>query len=456
MVDAMIWSNGLSLLVWAVAAMLLLYAARSSMHALIRSVAQAITRAARATVRWLGVTVRALRARNRTVLYAWAREEASRRIEREFERVTTVVMRDLSGFPDLRRKLLEEIERLEADYKQCGEEPPPAPQWVEAVAAVSQVNSGHEVVQKVLKEIDALIIELHDRAKREYRRAYRSRHRILGACIPFWREVERNVARIDTKLETLRETLSALDAHMDRYRDIDARADKIEQALASSAFARFFVALAVMAAGAGAAYFHYELLMLPLAGTAALAFPQAAAWTIVALELCMGLFVLESLRITRLFPDVTRLDTAMRRRLLLLSSTALVILAAVSVALVWMRIDMLGNAPAAGLDAMPLVQFLLAGLLPFAMALLALALEPFVRCGRTVGGVVVLAALRTAAFLLRVIAQFAQHLSEVLIRFYDVLIVLPLTVERLSRRTGARESKARPVALEVKEPSRAS
>ena len=98
-----------------------------------------------------------MRQRNRAVLLAHGRQEAGSRIEREFERLGALVERDLQGYPALQRKLLDEITRIEEDYKKCGEVPPPPPDWVEAVAAIANVKSGGgELVLKVLDEIKRL------------------------------------------------------------------------------------------------------------------------------------------------------------------------------------------------------------------------------------------------------------------------------------------------------------
>ena len=88
-----------------------------------------------------------MRDRNRAVLLAHGREEAEQQIAREFERIALLVKRDLEGYPALQRRLLDEITRVEEDYKKCGEVPPPPPEWVEAVAAVAKVKSnGNELV----------------------------------------------------------------------------------------------------------------------------------------------------------------------------------------------------------------------------------------------------------------------------------------------------------------------
>jgi hypothetical protein len=74
---------------------------------------------------------------------------------------------------------------------------------------------------------------------------------------------------------------------------------------------------------------------------------------------------------------------------------------------------------------------LLGFILPFALAFIAIPLESLIHSSRTVGGVFLLALVRSLAFLLRVGGTVARQLSRVLTRLYDVAIVVPLLVERL-------------------------
>ena len=91
------------------------------------------------------------------------------------------------------QKLLDEITRIEEDYKKCGEVPPPPPEWAEAVTAMANVKTGgSEIVQRMLEEIKSSITKIHDKAIGEYRRSYESRHKILEGFMPFWRSVDKH------------------------------------------------------------------------------------------------------------------------------------------------------------------------------------------------------------------------------------------------------------------------
>src|SRR4051794_21129140 len=314
-----VWPNNaaLSALVLAFVAMVFLYAARKPMHALLRSTGHAIGGPLRVGARWLLAAANEMNQRNKAVLLAHGRQEVGQRIEREFERVAIMVTRDLQGYAVLQRKLLDEITRIEEDYKKCGEVPPPPPDWVEAVAAIANVKSGGgELVLKVLDEIKRSIGAIHDKAVGEYRRSYESRHKILEGFLPFWRSVDRNLSQVDKNIAGLQAGAASVDAHMERFEQIHAASDKAEQALTVSAFTQFAISAVVMAVAAGGAFINFKLIALPMsemvgAGdyiTASLRTSEVAALVIIFVEASMGLFLLEAMRITHLFPRIANLN----------------------------------------------------------------------------------------------------------------------------------------------------
>jgi hypothetical protein len=336
--------------------------------------------------------------------------------------------------------------------------PPPPPDWVEAVAAIAGIKSGGtEMVQDILEEIRKSVDRIHDKAIGEYRRSYESRHKILGSFMPFWRSVEKTMTQVDTKLAGLQNSAAAVDAQMEKYQQISAQTDKANHQLTVSAFTQFAIALIVMAIAAGGAFINFKLIALPmsemvgagdyLAGN--LRTSEVAALVIILVEASMGLFVMETLRITHLFPPIANLNDRMRRRMLWIALTLLVTLAGVEAALALMR-DLLIADKQALLQSLATVQhaavtdgwvgriptagqMLLGFILPFALAFIAIPLESLIHSSRTVGGVLLLVPVRALAVLLRALATLARQLSRVLISLYDVAIVLPLLAERLAR-----------------------
>src|SRR3989475_2482073 len=470
----MIWPGNAvaSALILFAIAMPFLYAARKLVHNLLHSVGHMIGGPLRLGARWLFPTARDMKERNKVVVLAQGREEVGQHIEREFERIGTLVTRDLEGYPALQRKLLEEITRVGEDYKKCGEVPPPPPEWVEAVTAIAKVKSegGKEMVQRIREEIKRSVHSIHEKALDDYRRAYESRHKILNGYMPFWRSLDKTFGQVDKKLTGLHDTSSKIDAQMEKYEQINKKTDKVEHALTVSAFTQFAISTLVLLIAVGGALVNFKLIALPFsemvgAGdylTSTLRMSDVAALVIIFLEATMGLFVMETLRITHLFPIIANTSERMRRRVLWVAVVFLFIFAGIEASLALMR-DMLSADKQALVQSLasaqqappdPLLrlipttaQMVLGFVLPFALAFVAIPLESFIYSLRTVGGAFVVMLIRVIGFLLRILGHLVRQLCRVLIALYDVTIVLPLLIERLVKaaRSEGGEAESRPV-----------
>jgi hypothetical protein len=460
MADSPFWviwpgNAALSALVWFLVAMPFLYAARKPVHELLRAVGLLAGGPLRMGSRWLLSAAREMRERNKQVLLAHGRDDAEQQIGREFERVAVLVKRDLEGYPALQRRLLDEITRVEEDYKQCGEVPPPPPDWVEAVAAVAKVKSnGNELVVKVLEEINRSIKVIHEKTLAEYRRAYEGRHRILDGFMPFWRSLDKTLAQADRKMTSLADRAASIDGQMERFEQIVRKSDRAEHALTVSALTQFFIATLVLAVAAGGALINFKLIALPMsemvgAGdylTATLRTSEVAALVIIFVEATMGLFLMETLRITHLFPKIHSLPDQMRTRMLWIAFVLLVTLAGIEAALALMRDMLIADKQAllqslaasqaavsdGWLSRVPTIgQMLLGFILPFALAFVAIPLESFIVSARTVGGAALVILTRALAVFLRLLGNVIRQLARVLSTLYDIVIVVPLLIERL-------------------------
>jgi len=173
---------------------------------------------------------------------------------------------------------------------------------------------------------------------------------------------------------------------------------------------------------------------------------NVAALVIILVEVAMGLYLMESLRITKLFPVIGSMDDKMRRKMIWVTFSILLILASVESALAFMRDRIAADMQAlrqslAGVEEVQSVnswiptvgQMVMGFILPFALTFVAIPLESFVNSSRTVMGMVMVGLLRATAFLLRLVGNISKHLGELLVNLYDILIFPPLWLEKLIR-----------------------
>jgi len=288
----------LSMLVLAVLALAFLYAARQPLHGVIYSLSRATSDGLRLGARWLGKAALRLKERNTLVLLAHGREEVTQAIEREFQRVTGLVQRDLQGYPALQRRLLDDITRIEEDYRKCGEVPPPPPEWVKAVEAIAQIkHTGDGVAQKLLEVISESMDRIYEQVLGEYRRAYEERHRILDSFVPFGRSLNETLLKVDRNIGGLQESAARIDAQMDRYEQIAAGSERVEHSLTASATVQFFISALVLLVAFGGAFVNFWLIARPMSAmvgggeyiVGGLEASHIAALVIILVEATMGL-----------------------------------------------------------------------------------------------------------------------------------------------------------------------
>jgi hypothetical protein len=174
-----------------------------------------------------------------------------------------------------------------------------------------------------------------------------------------------------------------------------------------------------------------------------------AALVIILVEVAMGLYLMESLRITKLFPVIGSMDDVMRRRMIWVTFSILLILASVEASLAFMRdriaadMQALRQSLAASSAIQPVNtwiptvgQMVMGFILPFALTFVAIPLESFVNSSRTVTGKVAVVFLRWLAFLFRTVGNIANYFGELMVNLYDLVIFPSLWVEGLVKGMG--------------------
>jgi hypothetical protein len=251
---------------------------------------------------------------------------------------------------------------------------------------------------------------------------------------------------------------------LNEYREIVQGTDRSIQVLSSSSLVQFFISTFVLAVAVGGAAINFSLIARPMAemvgGTSFIGdFRTAdiAALVIILVEISMGLFLMESLRITRLFPVIGALPDKMRRRMIGVTFTLLFLLASVEAGLAYMRevlmqdelatAALLRGGEALGQSDLAWIttaaQMGMGFVLPFALTFVAIPLETFVHSLRTVVGLLGIGVMRLLGFVMRLTAKLFAHIGAALVRIYDILVFLPLWIETIRGRQGTAGKRKR-------------
>lgn len=482
----MIWTDNraVSIFIWLVFLITVLYFARPAAHGMIRSVTRLLRNNARLATRSLYALEERAKQRNRAVVLGDGRDITERNIEREFHRVSTIVGRDLAGFPALERDLRAQITNIEEDYRDAIEIPPMPPEWHSAVEAIAKIPpNGDPGYIRVLSEVNRVFKKSSENALNEFRSAATDRHNTLLRMIPFWRGVDSALERVEKKIESLEERSKTIDKQFTAYLQIVAQTDRAERLLSTSAMTQFFISGLVMVIAVLGGFINFQLIALPMSemvgGNSYLFFSKGfalktadiAALVIISVELAMGLFFMEALGVTRLFPVIRGMDDKLRRRMLWVTLSILFTLACVESALAYMR-DLLAADRAAlaqqlsGLEIatpafrwIPSVgQMVLGFILPFALVFVAIPLESFIHASRSVFGASYESVLRLLIFVVRIYGNIATQLGSILTHLYDAIIFVPLRIEQLLRKrsepqASVMDSKPEPATEAVAAPA---
>jgi hypothetical protein len=472
----MIWSEqpGVSLAIWLVVLITVLYLARLPAHQMLKSTGRIIYRFMRSAARAVANIERQAISRNKEVILGQGREATEKVIEREFTRVSEIVAKDLSRYPALHRKISDVIDQLEKDYESSTDTPPLPPEWLNVVQTISELpKQSDPLVSDILENIKDKVTNAHEATLKAYQKATGERHSILAGMQPNWRSLSAKMDKAQSAVSISQERAEAIDRHMEMYKSIRDGEDKAARALTASSLTQFFIAGLVLFVAAMGGLINFQLIAMPMSemvgGSSyigSLKTSNIAALVIIMVEIAMGLFLLESLRITKLFSVIGHMDDKMRKRMMLITFTILLILACIEASLAYMR-DLLAldrealkqSLVGSGvLEAefrwIPSIgQMVMGFVLPFALSFVAIPLESFIHSTRTVLGVASVAILRTIVIVLRLIGGTANQLCRIAVYLYDMVITVPLAIEKLIRH--GIKSRRREASAERVEPAMA-
>ena len=446
-------SQGLSLLLWIIIFVVLLYMARRPVHEAILSVSKIFFHAFRLLSASMLLAEKKLKERNKEVLLASGKAETERIIEREFERIDDFVKKDLAYFPTLQRGITDSVVKIDEDYQKSTVIPPAPPGWTKAIEPIATIPPSEDsMVAEILKSINVSLDKGQERALSAYRKSSEQKHMYLKNMVPTLRHINKSVVGLDKNVQVLLERSASVDRHMNEYSEINKKSDRVTQMLSSSSMTQFFIAGFVLVIAIGGAFINFNLISRPMqemvgGSVYIMNFKVAdiAALVIILVEVSMGLFLMESMRITRLFPVIGALNDKTRIRMIIVSFTFLFFLASVEAGLAYMRellsaddaalvAGLLNGVISEGVDESgrwitTAAQMGMGFILPFALAFIAIPLESFIYSTRTVMGVLMVAILRFLAVSLRFLGNISRYFGKSLVNIYDLVIFLPLWIE---------------------------
>ena len=455
----------LSLFVVFLVSMLFLWAARDPMLKLLRGLGKNLETGFQAIAHWCASTAEQLKKHSREALLAAGELELHGKLERELGRVDMSFSQKVGQYSGMHRKLDDLLEHLSADYQTCGDSPPEVPGWSGAVETVAAIPTSMDSnVNKVLEGIQASMRDSEKKALKIYRDDTAKRHKILNSMRPDWKAVRTLMSRMQQSVARTLETTTKIDRYIDEYATVVKERESELRVASYSAFKPFFISVLVLVVAMGGAYINFQLIALPMselvpAGSRIGGFPvsMVSALVIVLMEAAVGIFLMDMLGITDLFPKLGSVSHSRRRIILGISLAGLFFLASVESSLAILR-EQIVEADAtlklalAGPDgevvarpthsSIPMIgQAVLGFVLPWILAMVAIPLEMFLDSGRHVLAQLGILALNVLGYTMVILAHAAGYLTTLLPSIYDVYVAIPLRIERMLRRSDNSDSE---------------
>jgi hypothetical protein len=445
---------GLSILVLIVAAVIFMYFAREPIQRVLKTLAQGLSGGLHLIAGWCNETAEQLKSRSHELLLEAGRDSQEQRIEQEFRRLESNYARDLAEYPKLHLKLDENITQIDSNYRDAAEVPPAAPGWGDVVEAITKVKGMNTAaVENLLDDIHDSAVEAEKDALQQYRAASAKRHKILASMAPRWKELKGVLERVGKSVSALLESTRRIDGYMDRYEQIQNGDDRSVRNLASSAGKLFIISLIVIGIAVAAAFINFQLIALPMSelvpsGTRLVGMPVAsvAALVIVLMEVAAGIFLLDALGITHLFPQIGTLPASRRRLVFSVALGSLFLLASIEASLAVLREQLVeaemslmeslagggqGAVARATGSLIPVVgQAVLGFTLPWILAMIAVPLEMLIESGRHVVNRIIVLLLQGLGLVARFMAYVLQYAILLLAHLYDAIIMIPIQIER--------------------------
>ncbi|MDH5765323.1 MAG: hypothetical protein OEZ38_04835 [Gammaproteobacteria bacterium] len=443
----------LSITVLVVGSMVFLYLARVPMHSALKSLDEGIAGGLTKASSWIKGVVETMREKNKKVLLESSIADCEQKIAQEFRRVEAGYTKHLADYPALHLKLDESIAVIDSDFKECGQVVPEAPGWndaVQSIASIKGVASGDRVIEKMLKELHKSAVEGEKMALAEMRKTANQRHKILSSLAPTWNKILKSMGEVQKKVALVLETSGKIEKYMSEYESVRHGGEESIDMLSSKATKLFVFALLVIVIAGFGAFINFNLIALPMselvpAGTRVLGMQVSdiSALVIVMLEVVLGIFMMEALGITNIFPQISGMTMGKRRLLLYASLIGLFFLASVEAALAVLR-EHIAATNAATTQALAgktattasgensnitvIGQATLGFVLPWILAMVAVPLEMLIESSQHVLNKILILIIIMVGHFIGMLGHIMKTVMNIVVHIYDAYIIVPTKI----------------------------
>ena len=171
-----------------------------------------------------------------------------------------------------------------------------------------------------------------------------------------------------------------------------------------------------------------------------------SALVIVTLEVVLGIFLMEAMGVTNIFPQIAGMTLGKRRILLYAALLGIFFLSSVEAALAVLREhialtnaattqalagQVAATADAEGSNITVIGQATLGFVLPWILAMVAVPLEMLIESSQHVLSRFVIMIIKIVGYLINIIGHLVNTIMKTIIHIYDAYIIIPTQIEHL-------------------------
>jgi len=442
--------------------MIFLFFARESVHKMIEVMSEATAGGFRKMSAWTKTAAEQMREKDRKVLLESGVANIQNKILEEFTKIESANVKTLADYPKLQLRLDEDITKLEADYKECGQASPEAPGWGEVIDAIARAKGsvGDRIIEKMLSEIHKSAVDSEKKALSEYQDIASKRHKILNSMSAIWKRVEKVGKEINKKIERVLETNSRIDRYMDEYAKLGKADEDSIDVLSARVTKLFIVSLVVIAAGFAGAFINFNLIALPMSElvpqgvrVGGMAVSEVSAMIVIVLEIVLGIFLMESMGVTNTFPQIGAMTSGKRKVIFYGSLLGLFFLSSVEASLAILREHLAESNMAleqtlAGVAATlsgengssitVIGQATLGFVLPWILAMIAIPLEMFIEASQHAFARIFTFLITMLGYIANGLAHLFEGVFKIVAHLFDIFIIMPVKIgEMVKSKNGA-------------------
>lgn len=461
--DFLLSTNTITLIGWSVVSIATLYLARTQAHLIIRRIFQSISIPLRHLSVSFNLIANSLLYRNKEAAKGQAHIRLMKNADRSYLQLRALIVRDLAHYPAMHERLQTLSQGLEDKYQLTADDANPVYEgWSNLINDVSYIDSlNDENVVSLMTEMQLTMSSTHASILSNMKSLKRNQQRQLTKSVPTTRKILETLDRLEHVLVDVDKHSTLLDKHVETLNQIKNNQDLEQTSNNSSPAFQLIISSVVLVIAVFGAFVNYNLVELPMremvgGGQYVQGIPVSAigAMVIIAIEIVMGLFIMEFLGVTNLFQGLDVLDEKMRKRLLWLAIIILFSLACIESALAYMRDILAAQAQVfnAELDnkkvvevmsVIPMIgQVVLGFILPFALMFIAVPLETFLTSGMSMVRYLFSIILKILAFVCRLVGLASKQVGSIVNALYDMVVIVPLTIERLSVKHRTNDRRA--------------